>query len=415
MERTVLHCDCNCFYASVECLLHPELRPHPVAVGGDEASRHGIILTKNYLAASYGVKTGEAIWQARQKCPNLVVVPAHYSRYVQFSQLAREIYQEYTNRVEPFGLDEAWLDVTGEDGRAVAEEIRQRIRRELGITISVGVSFNKVFAKFGSDYKKPDAVTCITKENFQQVVWPCPVRDLLYVGKATEQKLHAMSVHTIGELAQLPVWMLKRRFGKVGEMLYAFANGWDASPVALSHEHLPPKSIGNSTTPPRDMTTVQEASQVLYLLCDSVGMRMREQNLQCRCVHVSLRRAADLCTFTHQQVLPSPTDLTRTIHQTALALLRSHPFTSLRSVGISVSDFSVGGEQLTFFENQQQKEKWKKLDAVTDSLHRRFGNRCIGPASVYTADIRELDPKRDHIAHPIGFLKGDHKICNTLT
>lgn len=206
-DRTILHCDMNNFYASVECLYNPALRGKPVAVGGDVEARHGIILAKNYEAKKYGVQTGEALWQAKQKCPGLTIVPPSFEKYLRFSRLAREIYGCYTDRIESFGLDECWLDLTGSErlfggGKAVADKLRERIKFELGVTISVGVSHNKIFAKLGSDMKKPDATTVITRENYKDVVWPLPVSDLLFVGPATTRKLARYGIHTIGQLAQ---------------------------------------------------------------------------------------------------------------------------------------------------------------------------------------------------------------------
>ncbi len=242
MERVILHSDLNSFYASVECLYNPEIRDKPVAVGGSVEHRHGIILTANPLAKKfYGLKVGEAIWQAKQKCPNLVVVPPNYSLYIRFSKEVREIYKNYTDLIESFGIDEAWLDVTESTklfgtGEKIANEIRSRIRAELGITASIGVSYNKIFAKLGSDIKKPDATTVITQDNFMDVAWPLPVNDLLYVGRSTFKKLVNVGILTIGDLANSPLTFLKKLLGKWGEYLWTFANGYDSSPVVkLDH------------------------------------------------------------------------------------------------------------------------------------------------------------------------------------
>ena len=258
MERIILHSDLNNFYASVECLYHPELREKPVAVCGDPELRHGIVLAKNQLAKGCGIKTGEVLWQARQKCPELVLVPPSYERYLSYSAMAKEIYQEYTDQVESFGLDECWLDVTGSTalfggGCTLADRIRERIRRELGVTASVGVSFNKVFAKLGSDLRKPDATTAISPRDFREKIWPLPVQTLLYVGRATQNKLQRYGIRTIGELARADRGMLQFAFGKNGLMLWAFANGLDTSPVSNIGAKSLIKSIGNSTTTPRDL------------------------------------------------------------------------------------------------------------------------------------------------------------------
>ena len=233
MERTILHVDCNSFYASVECFLNPNIRKYPVAVCGDVENRHGIILAKNEYAKKFSVTTGDTVWEAQEKCPGLVCVPAHFDRYLRFSRMARSIYEDYTDRVEPFGLDECWLDITAPrvDGEQIAQEIRARIKKELGITVSIGVSFNKIFAKLGSDYKKPDAVTVISKENYRQKVWPLPVNTLLYVGRATTRKLFLRNIQTIGELAQADSDMLHSILGKMGLVIQSFADGRDTAPL----------------------------------------------------------------------------------------------------------------------------------------------------------------------------------------
>lgn len=414
MDRTILHCDCNCFYASVECLYNPELRNKPVAVGGDEEMRHGIILTKNYLAAKYDIKTGETIWSAKQKCPDLIVVPPHFDRYIKFSELAREIYCDYTDRVEPFGLDEAWLDVTGEDGLKIAREISDRIKYELGITVSIGVSFNKVFAKFGSDYKKPDAITCITRDNYKDIVWPAPVKDLLYVGRSNEKKFEDMGVRTIGQIAQQLPKIMTNHFGKVGGMLLAFARGEDSSPVMLYNECNQIKSIGNSTTTPKDMQTLEQAKKVLLVLSDSVCSRLRKSGLKCRCISVTMKESAFLTSATRQCTLRDYTDITRTVYETAVNIVKNSKkrFVPLRAIGISISDFksTESAEQLNFYEDSIKKEKLKKIDGVTDSLHQRFGNKSITPAAILNdVFLTEFDPQKCNIIHPEGFLKGKIK------
>ncbi|MDO4573401.1 MAG: DNA polymerase IV, partial [Clostridia bacterium] len=294
MERRILHADFNSFYASVACFLNPSLRPHPVAVAGDPEKRHGVILAKNELAKKFGVKTGETIWQARQKCPRLVTVAPDFAAYAKFSALGRQIYGEYSDRVEGFGPDENWIDVSGSaanfnEALRLAERIRARVRGELGITVSVGVAANKVFAKLGSDYKKPDAVTLISPGNYRERIWPLPVRALLYVGRATEDKLRRCGIHTIGELANTPAEFLKVRLGKAGLMLHAFANGRDASPVRLLGDNPPPKSIGNGITAPYDLKTDLDVYLTITMLSESVSARLRAEGLRARCLQVSMR------------------------------------------------------------------------------------------------------------------------------
>lgn len=230
MQRVILHCDMNNFYASVECMLNPELKNKPVAVCGSVEERHGIVLAKNYAAKAFGVSTGEAIWQAKQKCQDLVIVEPHYEQYIKFSKLAREIYGRYTDQIEPYGMDECWLDVTGSGcmgtGFEIADEIRRTVKFELGLTISAGVSFNKIFAKLGSDMKKPDAITCIEADSFREKIWCLPAADLLGVGRATEKVLSGYGIHTIGELAATSDDFLKCRLGKNGLAIKKYAMGW---------------------------------------------------------------------------------------------------------------------------------------------------------------------------------------------
>ena len=294
MNRTILHSDCNCFYASVELLHHPELRGKPVAVGGDPEARHGIVLTADYTAKRYGVKTGMALWQAKQVCPDITFLPPRMDLYLRFSRMTQEIYADYTDKREPYGIDESWLDVTDSatlkgDGFHIAQEISSRMKKELGITVSVGVSFNKIFAKLGSDYKKPDAITTMYEDEFQRKAWCLPVSDLLYVGNATNKKLYSMGIRTIGDLAKSDETLVVRKLGKMGGILWAFANGYDDSPVKLENTSAPVKSVGNSTTTPRDMETDEDVKIVLYILAESVAARLRENGFRCRTVEISVR------------------------------------------------------------------------------------------------------------------------------
>ena len=412
MERIILHSDCNSFYASVECLHHPEIREKPVAVGGDIEQRHGIILAKNQLAKQFHVSTGEAIWRAKQKCPELIVLPPNFPLYLRFSRLARDIYLDYSNRVEPFGLDEAWLDITSSEnqkdkGERTAHEIRKRIREELGITVSIGVSYNKIFAKLGSDYRKPDAVTMITKENYRQIAWPLPVSDLLYVGPATKRKLNGFGVHTIGELAQTPVEILRSKFGKIGDILWCFSNGLDSSPVADFQNQPVVKSIGNSTTAPRDLERDEDVKMILYVLADSVARRLREQGLKGRTIHISIRDNS-LFSFTRHKTLGFYTNLTGEIAGEALSLFREHYRWKrpVRSVGISVSDLAADTiySQTSLFCDEVKREKVERLDKALDRLKARFGTFAVQPAVLLKdRKLSGFDPKNDHIIHPVGY------------
>lgn len=295
MDRVIIHSDANCFYASVEMLYHPEFAGKPLAVGGDPEARHGIVLTANYIAKKHGVKTGIALWQARQACPDVIFVPPRMDLYLKFSSMLREIYGEYTDKIEPYGCDEAWLDVSDSsslkgDGQKIANEISARVKKELGITVSEGISWNKIYAKLGSDYKKPDAITEFNRENYKSLIWKLPVSDLLYVGRSTNRTLSKYGIHTIGDLACTDPDFLMKQFGKMGLVIHSFANGWDESPVAPEGYSAPIKSIGNSTTTPRDLENDLDAYDyrmhighlkkemnnviLIYGLCDMVHRAM---------------------------------------------------------------------------------------------------------------------------------------------
>lgn len=407
--RTILHSDCNGFYASVECLYHPEVRHKPVAVGGDQDKRHGIILAKNEIAKKYHIKTGEAIWQAREKCPDLVVIRPHFERYMRFSKMCRRIYADYTDRIEPFGLDEAWLDVTANNksGEEIAQEIRQRIKSELGITVSIGVSFNKIFAKLGSDYKKPDAVTVIRRSDFKEIVWPLPAGDLLYVGRSTQRRLKALGVYTIGELANFPLPLLRANFGKWGDILYTFSNGLDNAPVMHMDDSAAIKSIGNSTTTPRDLVCDRDVEIIFTVLCDSVCRRLREHGAMAREVAISVRDNT-LQSFTRQTKLIIETDITSEVLKAVMGLFRANYSWEkpIRSLGVKVGELSPASSpyQLTLLCNEEQRERLSCLDRSLDGLKRRFGSFCVRPASLMAdTGLSSFSPKEEHVIHPVGY------------
>lgn len=416
MERIILHSDINSFYANVECLYHPEIRDFPVAVGGNPEKRHGIILAKNQKAKVAGVKTGEALWQAREKCPGLLVMPPNYQLYLRFSRLARKIYNRYSDQVEPFGLDEAWLDVTASSrihgsGRAIAEKISWAIQDELGITVSIGVSWNKIFAKFGSDYRKPDAITVITRDNFKKIVWSQEIGDLLYVGPATKKKLMKYGIYTIGQLAQTSPDFLVLQFGKMGTVLWRFANGLDDSPVKAFDEHYNGnerilKSIGNSITTPRDLKDLKDVKLILYMLTESVAMRLRETGCYCLTVAIHVRNK-ELHSFTRQTKLAKPSDLTREIAEAAIALFENnYDFSSdIRSLGVRVTDLVPDSTpiQLDVFGNEELRIRQAQLDDTVDDLRKRFGNLVLRRAVTIGDSMSGLDPKKDHVIHPIGY------------
>ena len=406
--RTILHSDLNNFYASVECVYNPELRKVPLAVCGDPEARHGIVLAKNDLAKRMGVKTGEAIWQARQKCPNLQVTPPNFKRYMRFAKMMRQIYADYTGHIEPFGLDEAWLDVTGhaKSGEEIANELRARAKAELGLTVSVGVSFNKIFAKLGSDMKKPDATTLITPENYRQKVWPLPVEELLFVGPATKRKLNSRNIRTIGDLANCDPSALRAALGKNGEMLWTFANGLDRSPVRRADDMAMIKSVGNSTTPPRDLTCERDVQRVATVLSESVAERLREHGLRGSVVELSVRDCA-LNSFVRQRKLPRPTALAGEMIACAMALFReSYRWERpIRSMGVSVSDLrpEKGNEQLCMFPDTGRARRYE-LEGAVEDIRRRFGHASILRASLIAdGEIGAINPKDDHIIFPVGW------------
>lgn len=407
--------DQNCFYASVEMQRHPELRDKPLAVCGSQEERHGIVLAANYIAKPYGVKTGMAVWQARQRCPHLVMLPPDMGEYIRFSQMAREIYEDYTDQIEPFGLDENWRDVTGSVGMfgspmTIAREISDRMKFELGITCSIGVADNKITAKLGSDYKKPDAITRIERDNYREVVYPLPVEDLLYVGPATSKKLRGLGISTIGGLAQAPLDTLTRKLGKMGTVLQTFALGLDPSPVQKS-SHIPNiKSVGNSATTPRDMTCDSDVELMLLLLAESVASRMRELASRCTVVEVYIRDV-ELNSFCRQRKLEVPTCSSDEIAQTACDLFRQNYrwVRPLRSIGVRGAGLveATAGTQLSLYPEETRRDKWERIDAAVDRLRQRYGYRSIQRARLFTDPLLgAINPKDNHTVHPIGYFGG---------
>lgn len=390
MERTILHCDMNNFFASVECTLDKSLRGHPVAVGGEQENRHGIILAKNYEAKAYGVQTGEALWQAREKCPELIIVHPHYEQYLKYSQLARRIYADYTGFVEPYGMDECWLDVTGctrkyGSGEALAHEIRNRIKSELGVTVSVGVSFNKIFAKLGSDMKKPDAVTVIPKETFRDRIWHLPASDLLGVGRATERALNAYGIHTIGELAQAPGDLIKKRLGKCGLMCIAYANGLDCSPVAPVDFDAPVKSVGHGVTTREDLESPGDVKCVILSLSQTIGAKLRLYEKRAGSIQICIRNN-QLGISQWQCPLNTRTNSENAIASAAFSLFsRTYDWRyPIRSVTVRAIDLhpEYEPEQLDIYGDSARVEKRERLEYAADEIRRRFGRYAIVPASL---------------------------------
>ena len=414
--RQILHVDCNNFYASVECLYHPEIRNYPVVVAGDAANRHSVIMAKNLIAKKLGIQTGDVVWQARARVPNLVVMSPDYPKYIKYSRRCREIYREYTEQVEPFGLDECWLDLTGslpmlkKDAVAVAEEIRRRVKYELGITVSIGVSYNKIFAKLGSDLKKPDAVTVIPKENFKEIVWNLPVSDLLYVGDRTASKLELIAVNTIGDLARLDIEIARRKFGKMGEILWAFANGYDSTPVRKVGEEAVIKSIGNGITCHRDLENEQDVKLVFQILAESVASRLRESGMKCKGVQIMLR-GNDLSGFVRQHKVRLPMNTSEPLVDEAMDLLRRNWRWQRRLRSISLSGiYLVSADtemQLSLFDDKAEKLLVQEnLEKAVDWIRWRFGHgyikRC---SSMLDAKLTNFNPRDYDLIHPYSYFR----------
>lgn len=397
MERTILHCDLNGFYASVECVHNPALKDVPMAVAGNPENRHGIILAKNELAKKYKVQTAETIWQAKKKCPDLVLVPPRHGEYSRYSQLVNDIYEEFTDLVEPFGIDESWLDVTGVynlfgSGTEIAYKIRAAIRERLGLTVSVGVSFNKVFAKLGSDYKKPDATTVISRENYKEIVWPLPVGDLLYVGKAARETLSKMYITTIGELANSNKASIVSILGKMGEMIHDYANGIDDSPVKSAQAERDIKSVGNGTTFSHDLIGFEEIKTGVLALADEVAYRMRKYGVKCSVVSVTIKDPK-FKSISRQKTLSTPTHLTKEIVEVSMELIRAcwsekAPIRSITITGANLVSSENVAEQLSLFgaESSFDKERQEKLDQTMDKIREKYGRKSIGFGGVIKND-----------------------------
>lgn len=412
--RVILHSDLNSFYASVECLYNPSIRDKPVAVGGSVEHRHGIILTANQIAKKgYGLKVGEAIWQAKQKCPGLIVVPPNYSLYIRFSKEAREIYRYYTDLIESFGIDEAWLDVTEStklfgSGEKIANEIRRRIREELGITASVGVSYNKIFAKLGSDIKKPDATTVITTENFKRIVWSLPVNELLYVGRSTFKKLVNINILTIGDLANAPLALLMKILGKWGEYLWMFANGYDTSPVVkLDHTGII-KGIGNSQTTPRDLETNDDVKYMFYVLSESVAERLRRHNFKGRTIQIHIRDN-ELASIERQAKLQANSFISREIAEKAFSIFKNSwdwkkP---IRSIGVRATDLVTADScvQLSLFDDENKRMKKEQLEYSIDDIRRRFGHYSVQRALLLTDSKLNSNPIEENVIFPVSYFR----------
>ncbi len=404
-DRTILHCDMNNFFASVELLSLPELAGKPVAVSGDPENRHGIILAKNYEAKAYGVVTAETIWQAKRKCPGLILIPPHYDRYSDFYKKINAIYARFTDLVEPFSIDESWLDVTGSrrlfgDGKTIADTIRAAVKSELGLTCSVGVSYNKIFAKMGSDYKKPDATTVITRENYREILWPLPARELFGAGRKTAEKLETIGIRTIGDLARADEKALEKQFGKGGRMLWEYANGLENSPVAHIDDRTKAKSIGNSTTYRRDLVSETDIRTALRALSDQVATRLRREHVKAGGLKLDIRDPY-FKTISRQIRLDRPTNLASDINEAAYAVLRGNwpenaPIRLLSVTGIYLEEEGEEAVQISMFEKPvETRVRDEQAERVVDAIRGRFGKSAIGYGRLVKNDLGLTGGRRD--------------------
>ena len=396
MDRVILHCDCNSFFASVELVELPHLKNCPVAVCGSEQERHGIVLAKNEIAKRYGIFTTQTVADARRVCPNLVIIPPHYEKYAAYSRAVREIFERYTDQIEPFGMDEAWLDVTASQklfgsGEQIAHSIREQIKSELSITVSIGVSFNKVFAKLGSDYKKPDATTVISRENFKEIVYPLPASDLLFVGKKTAETLLSMGVRTIGQLATLSESVLTNKFGKGGELLYKYSRGLDDSPVSTEREEA--KSVGNGFTFRHDLVKPEECRVGIDFLSDEIGRRLRAKGMKCATVQLTIKDEF-LHSIQRQRSQNPPSDIAREISDTAYKILLdewsdTRPIRMITVTATNLVHRDEVTEQIDMFAPvaHEDRDKLKKREETIDKIRQKFGTAAITQGSIIESDI----------------------------
>ena len=397
-DRIIFHIDCNSFYASVEELLYPEFKNVPMAVCGNPEARRGIILAKNELAKSFGVKTAETIWQAQRKCPNLTLRPARHHLYREYCEKVNAIYEQYTSQVQRFGIDESYLDVTGSlhlfggDPFALAHEIRQRVTKETGLTVSVGVSWCKVFAKLGSDLKKPDAVSVINRENYRQVVWPMPVHNLLFVGRTTAESLSQLGIRTIGELAHMDPELLSRRLGKLGNQLHAYANGQHDSPVLEAGQEDELHSVGNGMTFSRNLVTRKDILTSVTVLSDSVAARMRRHGVKGAAVQVTIKDQ-NLKIITRQKPLPVPSYLAADLSKAVMELIEASwkigtPIRMLTVTALKLMPQEMATEQISILEdNRSGREKRERLEKTLDGIRQKYGHGSILPSSVLGNDL----------------------------
>ena len=406
-ERAILHSDLNAFYASVEMMLDPSLRGKAVAVCGSTEDRHGIVLAKSDLAKKAGVKTDMVNWEARQLCRDLIVVPPQYDQYLKYSKLTQSIYQRYTDMIEPFGMDECWLDVTGSqamcgDAMTIAESIRRTIREELGLTVSIGVSFNKIFAKLGSDLKKPDAITQIQRSDFKEKIWPLDCSEMIYCGRATTAKLAKYGIHTIGEVASTDPAFLKRLLGVNGVALWNYANGTDTSRVMHKDFVSPVKSIGHGITCVADLEDEEEVHRVILALSQDIGHRLRVHELSARGVQIFVR-GNDLLGSQFQCKLPFTTQLPSEIAGAAFRVFqeRYRWGSKVRAVTVRAIDLvpQNSPSQLSIFVDAEKLDRRERLQDAIEELRGRFGKQSITYATLL-GDLKMPDDGRHQVKMP---------------
>ena len=384
MDRTILHIDVNNFFASIEIMLNPNLKGLPVAVCGSEDDRHGIVLAKSYEAKKFGVKTAETVWQAKKKCPNLIIVPPQYEEYKKYSKLIQNIYYSYTDQVEPFGLDECWLDVTGSlklfgNVENIAEEIKERVKKEIEVTVSIGVSFTKTFAKLGSDLKKPDAITYISKENFKNIVWPLVTNEIIGVGKSTFKILEEMNLKTIGELANCDISLLEQKLGKHGRILWKRVNGIDDEIVDANMYIASPKSIGNGKTFRNDLTKINDIRSAFQNLTYEISNKLKKHRLEAKNIQIVIRDNQ----FNDKQLqceLPTITSSSLIITNTAMDLFKKYKWNKpIRALTIRAINLIEEGtnDQISLFEEKDEYEKIKKIDKVMFEINNKFGSNSV--------------------------------------
>ena len=406
MKRVILHSDCNSFFASVETALNPAYKDVPMAVCGSVEARHGIVLAKNELAKRFGVQTAETVYSAKKKCPGLVIASPHYSEYERYSKAVNDIYKRYTDAVEPFGIDESWLDVTHSErlfgsGIEIAERIRREVKQTLGITVSIGVSFNKAFAKLGSDYKKPDAITVIDESNFKDIVYPLPASTLLYVGEKTKNVMTRLGIKTIGDIARADLALLRLHFGKMADVLHSYALGEDDSPVLSEAMQAERKSIGNGFTFKHDLVSIEEIKLGIEYLAEELGRKLRQSSMKAGVVQLTIKDEF-LKSIQRRRQLQRPTDIAREISALAMRIFFDEwklgkPIRMLTVTVLNLTPADAISEQIDIFalDGDADRDRAKKREETIDKIRSKFGKTSILSASYIKNNIGIFDFNND--------------------